>query len=88
MPQLTRNDIHVGLGVVINPESNYYYQFIQNAGGTIGRIANESDYYPQDHYSEWIYVNFDNGYGNCYQIEDLMYADEDKHKWKAPDNLS
>ena len=70
------SEIEIGQRVVIVPSSSFCYQFTRYAEKTTGTIVSDNDYYPREPHSSWIYVKFDNGYGNCYHASDLKLVTE------------
>lgn len=73
---MTREDLQLGVRVVISDDSEYAYQ-MDLAADTFGTIAERSGYAPQCAESSWFWVRFDNGYENCYQVHDLVIVDDE-----------
>ena len=69
-----REDLQIGVRVVISDDSHYIYQ-MEQADNTIGTIEERSSYAPQCETSDWFWVRFDNGYENCYKVHDLVIVD-------------
>lgn len=73
---MDREDLQIGVRVVISCDSGYFHQMGQ-ADNTIGTIEERSLYAPQCETSDWFWVRFDNGYENCYQVHDLVIVDDE-----------
>ena len=75
---MTREDLQIGVRVIISDDSDYIYQRDQ-ADNTIGTIVEHYAYAPQCAESNWFWVRFDNGYENCYQVPDLVIVDDENN---------
>ena len=73
---MDREDLQVGVRVIISDDSEYTYQ-MDRADNTIGTIEEHPSYAPQCETSNWFWVRFDNGYENCYQVRDLVIVDDE-----------